>query len=95
MKPWARRFYKSRAWRQCRDAFFTAKHGLCERCGGPGKIVHHKVYLTPQNIDNPAVSLNWHNLELLCQDCHTREHHKGDAVVDGLMFDEDGNLVTL
>ena len=93
MKPWAKHFYKSKAWRQCRDAFFVAKHGLCERCGGPGKIVHHKVWLTPENINDPSVTLNFKNLELLCQDCHNKEHHRGGAVADGLMFDEDGNLV--
>ena len=95
MQEWAKRFYKSLAWRRCRDAYFIAKHGLCERCGGPGKIVHHKVYLTPQNIDNPAVSLNWDNLELLCQECHNKEHHRDRATAEGVRFDEDGNLVAI
>lgn len=93
MKPWAKSFYKSKAWRDCRDAYFIFRHGLCERCGGPGKIVHHKIYLTPQNINDPNVSLNWENLELLCQDCHNEEHHEDEATVSGLMFDENGNLV--
>lgn len=93
MKQWAERFYKSKAWRECRDAYFVSKHGLCERCGGPGKIGHHKIYLTPQNINDPDVALNFENLELLCQDCHNQEHHGSDAVADGLMFDEEGNLV--
>ena len=93
LKPWAEKFYKSKAWRDCREAFFISKHGLCERCGRPGKIVHHKVYLTPQNINDPNVSLNWESLELVCQDCHNDEHHGIDAAADGLMFDEDGNLV--
>lgn len=93
MKSWARSFYKSKAWRQCRDAFFVYRHGLCERCGGPGKIVHHKVYLTPQNINDPAVSLNHENLELLCQDCHNKEHHETEPVAEGLRFDENGDLI--
>jgi hypothetical protein len=93
MKPWAKRFYKSKAWRQCRDAYFASVHGLCERCGGVGKIVHHVDYLTPDNINDPSVTLNFDNLELLCQDCHNREHHGANAVGDGLAFDEDGNLV--
>lgn len=95
MKPWAKAFYKSKAWRQCRDAYFVSRHGLCERCGGPGKIVHHKVYLNPQNIDDPDVSLNWENLELLCQDCHNQEHHRGQSTVEGVRFDDEGNLVAL
>lgn len=93
LKPWAERFYKSKAWRECRDAYFVFKHGLCERCGGPGKIVHHRIWLTPQNINDPDVALNHEHLELLCQDCHNREHHGGDAVADGLMFDENGDLI--
>ncbi|OYD06095.1 HNH endonuclease [Paludifilum halophilum] len=93
MKAWAKSFYKSKAWRDCRDAYFVSRHGLCERCSRPGKIVHHKIYLTPDNIDNPDVSLNWENLELLCQDCHNNEHHGTKPTGDGLKFDESGDLV--
>lgn len=93
-KEWARSFYHSRAWRQCRDAYFISKHGLCERCGAPGKIVHHKIYITPKNIDDPDITLNFDNLELLCQECHNREHfEKHSPLREGLMFDEYGNLV--
>ncbi|MGG3456061.1 HNH endonuclease [Paenibacillus rhizolycopersici] len=94
MKPWAKRFYNSKAWKECRASYIIKVHGLCERCGKPGKIVHHKKYLTPWNINDPNVSLNHSNLEYLCQDCHNNEHHGEDGVtVDGLMFDEEGNLV--
>lgn len=93
VKPWAARFYRSKAWRKCRDAYFAYRHGLCERCGAGGKIVHHKTYLSPENIDDPDVALNWDNLELVCQTCHNQEHHDMGATEDGLTFDEDGNLV--
>jgi 5-methylcytosine-specific restriction endonuclease McrA len=93
MKPWAESFYKSKAWQQCREAYFICRHGLCERCGRPGKIVHHKIYLTPQNINDPDISLNWDNLELVCHDCHNEEHHGTDATAEGLMFNENGDLV--
>jgi len=92
-KEFAKAFYKSKAWRQCRDAYFISQHGLCERCGVAGKIVHHKDYLSPENINDPEVSLNWDNLELLCQDCHNHEHHEVPATGDGLAFDENGDLV--
>lgn len=97
MKPFAKKFYKSSAWRKCRDAYFVSQHGLCERCGGPGKIVHHKEYLTPDNINNPVISLNHEMLELHCQDCHNKEHHGSDheVVADGLMFDKSGNLIKI
>ena len=93
MKPWARQFYKSKAWKRCREGYIKSVYGLCERCQRPGWIVHHKVYLTPDNINDPNVSLNWDNLEYLCQDCHNREHHGNYPVRDGLMFDEQGNLM--
>lgn len=93
MKPWAKAFYKSKAWRQCRDAYFVLMHGLCERCGSPGKIVHHKNYLTPENIWDPNISLSFENLELLCQRCHNQEHTSRPVTAEGLRFDEYGNLV--
>jgi 5-methylcytosine-specific restriction enzyme A len=95
MKPFAKKFYTSTAWRKCRDAYFISQHGLCERCRDPGKIVHHIKYLTPENINDPSIALNWDILELLCQDCHNKEHHGSDYGVtrEDVMFDENGDLV--
>lgn len=93
MQEWAKSFYKSKTWRECRDAYYVSKHGLCERCGNPGKIVHHKIYLTPENINDPNISLNWDNLELLCPQCHNIEHHGGQITAEGLAFDENGDLI--
>lgn len=82
-EQFANGFYRSRAWRRCRDDFAKARGGLCERCLSRGIInpgtdelplqVHHKVKLTPQNITDPAIALNWDNLELLCKRCHDDE----------------------
>jgi 5-methylcytosine-specific restriction endonuclease McrA len=79
MKDYAKSFYKSRAWQHCRDAYAKSQAGLCERCLKegkivPGEIVHHKVYISPENINNPEITLNWNNLELVCRECHEREH---------------------
>lgn len=93
MKPFAERFYKSKAWIKCRYSFLVSKHFICERCEGPATIVHHKEYLTPQNINNPEVTLNWDKLEALCQDCHNKEHMSKDNVREGLTFDSYGNLI--
>lgn len=94
MKEWAKKFYKSKAWKLCRDSYFDIKHGLCERCQGPGKIVHHTEYLNPSNITDPEIALNHAKLELLCQDCHNKEHHEKHGITRyGLMFDETGDLV--
>lgn len=90
----AKRFYKSRTWQRCRNAYFESKFGLCERCSEPGKIVHHKKYINTANINDPFVTLNHDNLELLCQDCHNKEHfEKYSPVREGLGFDSEGNLI--
>lgn len=90
----AKRFYKSRTWQKCRNAYFQSRFGLCERCGEPGKIVHHKKYIDATNVNDPYVTLNHSNLELLCQTCHNREHfEKYSPLKEGLMFDDEGNLV--
>lgn len=94
MKPFAKQFYKSKDWQRCREAYIASVFGLCERkgCGKPGYIVHHKIKLTPLNINDPNVTLNWDNLQYLCLDCHNREHG-GASTVEGLMFDSKGDLV--
>ena len=79
-KDFAKSFYRSASWATCRDSYIAKCRGLCERCLSrglirAGKIVHHKVYLTPENIAIPGIALNHANLELLCQDCHNAEHH--------------------
>lgn len=78
-QKFAQKFYKSKAWQETRDAYAASVGWLCERCFAvgmytPGEIVHHKVYLTAQNIGDPAVSLAWDNLELLCRGCHANVH---------------------
>ena len=79
MREFATEFYKSRAWQSCRASYAKSKHNLCERCMSkgifkPGEIVHHKIHLTPENIKDPEIALNWDNLELLCRDCHGLAH---------------------
>lgn len=92
-------FYRSIAWQNCRSAYALSKAGLCERCllaglYSPGRQVHHKVRLTPENITDPAVALNWDNLELLCWECHKQEHeHKSIARRRRYSMDEDGALL--
>ena len=93
MREFAKQFYHSRAWKDCRASYITKVHGLCERCAAGGKIVHHKVYLSEQNIHDPNITL-WHdNLELRCQDCHNAEHMARLPIQNGLYFDEQGNLI--
>ena len=79
MRDFAESFYKSKAWQHCRNSYAQSRHGLCERCMSrglysPGVIVHHKIHLTPDNIDRPDITMDWNNLELLCRDCHALVH---------------------
>ena len=74
-------FYGTEAWKRCRRAYKKYRGGLCERCLAkglyePGTIVHHKIYMTPETMNNPRVALDFENLELLCQKCHHEEHDK-------------------
>lgn len=92
MKAWARGFYFSKVWSDTREAYLVSQHYLCERCEQPAKIVHHRRYLTPDNINDTSITLSWDNLEALCQDCHNKEHHK-NVKQRRYCFDEDGNIV--
>ena len=92
MKEWAKSFYLSAAWEQTRAAYLMSQDYVCERCGEPAKVVHHKRWLTRGNINNPQITLNWDNLEALCQDCHNKEHHKRKPNMR-YGFDENGNLI--
>lgn len=79
MKPFAEAFYKSKAWQDCRAAYLEHVGGLCECCLAAGRytaaeIVHHKIPLTPDNINAPKVTLNWDNLEAVCRECHAMRH---------------------
>lgn len=92
MKDWAKGFYLSVAWEETRAAYLQSQDYICERCGEPAKIVHHKRWLNKENINDAGISLNWDNLEALCQDCHNKEHHKRERK-KRYRFDEDGNIL--
>lgn len=93
IKEFAVWFYKSKAWRDCRNAYFLSQYGVCERCGAPGHIVHHKKYITPANIHDPSVTFDWHSLELLCDECHQKEHQNTRSAAENVAFDANGDLI--
>lgn len=81
MQDFAKKLYKSKAWQRCRAAYISKVGGLCERCLSnglivPGEIVHHKIYINQNNVNDPNVTLNFENVELLCRNCHGNEHKK-------------------
>lgn len=93
-KDYAKAFYASKAWKQCRAQVLRRDLYTCAECYGRAQEVHHRTELTPTNINDPMVSLNPDNLVSLCHDCHTKitKGATGD-VVEGYEFDENGNVV--
>lgn len=80
-RPFARKFYSSKAWQDCRNEYARRQHYLCENClrkgiYKPGEIVHHLIELDPMNIEHPEITLNFDNLELLCRECHAAVHEQ-------------------
>ncbi len=78
-------FYKSKEWELVRKQviFERLKEDeiICERCG---KVIslkaevigHHKIHLTEANVNDYMISLNAENIELICLDCHNKEHKR-------------------
>ena len=97
-RDFAKSFYNSKKWKRARQLKISTQHGICERCGkafaSKHLIVHHKIYLTPQNVRCEDVSLSQANLECICHDCHNREHmsKKNDREI---YFDDDGNVINV
>lgn len=79
MKPYAESFYKSATWQKTAKAYSKSVGGLCERCREKniikaGELVHHKIHITPANIHDERVTLDWNNLQLVCRECHAELH---------------------
>ena len=90
-------FYGSPAWKDCREAYKAKVHGLCELCLAsgvytPGEIVHHKIKLNAKNIDDPSVTLNFDNLQLVCREHHAQIHA---ASLKRYKVDEFGKVQTI
>lgn len=81
MKEYAASLYSSKAWQKTREAYRRSVGGLCEICWSkgilkPGEIVHHKTHISPDNIDDPEITLSFNNLQLVCRDCHAQIHDR-------------------
>lgn len=99
-KEFAKTFYNSKQWRRCREAYIAMRRsidgGMCESCHETtGYIVHHKIELTPDNITNPDISLNFDNLKYDCHICHNKEgkENKIKNLVN-YCFDDRGELIS-
>ena len=100
-REFAGRFYQSNLWIRCKNSYIAERRaidgGMCERCHEqPGYIVHHKVHLSPENINDQNVSLNFSNLEFVCHHCHDIIHGNCPREIDGLTklrFDQNGQPI--
>ena len=99
MKEFAESFYKSAKWQKCRAAYIAERllidGGMCEECHErAGVIVHHKQKVTEQSINDPEITLNHANLELVCKECHDAFEGHGvrntNAVLPTIKFDAAG-----
>lgn len=96
-REFAKAFYNSKAWRDCSSSFISNRRlidgGMCQRCHERlGYIVHHKIKLTPNNIDDYTISLNHTNLEYVCHECHN-ELHDNFINRNRIDFDLNGDVV--
>ena len=62
-------------------AEFKNTYGHCAMCGKPilqkdDLIIHHKMELSDDNVNNTLISLNPDNLECVCFSCHNKVHER-------------------
>lgn len=80
----AHQFYTLKPWRDLSYNLKIAAGGKCNRCDFQVinqedfkyLIGHHKIELTEDNVDDPVISLNPDNIEIICHDCHNKEHRR-------------------
>lgn len=101
-QEFAKAFYNSKLWQQCREQILKRDRYLCQTrgCHNIAEEVHHIRKLTPSNINDPSVSLNPDNLTSLCGDCHKARHvqdklegrkkRNAHKVLPDVIFDEEG-----
>jgi predicted kinase len=74
-------FYASEKWITFRLGLINERGTKCSRCGeriakSKDLIGHHKIELTPENVHDYMISLNPEQVDLVCFDCHNKEHNR-------------------
>lgn len=74
-------FYASDEWITLRLVLINERGNRCARCKGiipksRDLIGHHTIELTPENVHDHTISLNPEKIELICFDCHNKEHNR-------------------
>lgn len=99
-REFAKAFYNSSRWKKCRVVYIKHRKsvdgGMCETCHDrPGYIVHHKIELNSDNINDPDIALGFSNLKYDCHVCHQKENMK-DGPAAGLIqydFSPEGDVI--
>lgn len=78
-------FYRQPRWRELRKYLIQerSKDGLlyCEHCGKPilkdyDAVLHHKIELSPQNVNDNSIAYNPNNLIFVHTRCHNEIHKR-------------------
>ena len=94
-KEYAKPFYKSKLWQETRQYILKRDKYRCQECGGIAEEVHHKEWLTSENINDPNIAVNPDNLVSLCYKCHKEKHKKlcNQIVEVNYKFDGNGDII--
>lgn len=97
MREFAKAFYKSQAWKDCRESYLKSVGYKCENClakgiESPAVIVHHIEELTPMNINSPEITMGFDNLRAVCRKCHADEH-MNHSNARPYFFGENGEVI--
>lgn len=79
-----KKFYSSKDWRNLSYKLKIETQGKCSRCDFQAitkedykKLIgHHKIELTESNVEDVSISLKPNNIEVVCLDCHNKEHKR-------------------
>nr|DAY51544.1 MAG TPA: HNH endonuclease [Caudoviricetes sp.] len=77
-------FYCRKPWKDLSYRLKVERGGRCERCNfiavtkedWAQLIGHHTVELDDEKVDDPTISLNPDLVEIICLDCHNKEHRR-------------------
>ncbi|TCJ05053.1 HNH endonuclease signature motif containing protein [Cytobacillus praedii] len=74
-------FYASEEWVNLRLQLINERKNICNRCKetiakSKDIIGHYIIELTPENVNDRMISLNPENIEIVCFDCHNKEHKR-------------------
>lgn len=93
-KDFAKSFYDSKLWKDARAQVLREASYTCVECGAErASEVHHVIPLTPENINDPNITLNPKNLRALGSVCHKKITKGVSDIVNGYIFDEQGKII--